>query len=243
LPARVLVVDRSPLVAEVTVQALRAAKYEVQVASDAASLELALTAPWDVVVMDPNQAWGFAERLPERLKALTFQPRLVLCGATSVEELRVQAAASGAAGFAPRTGGVEGLLAEVRRLAPPEAAAARRRRLLLVDDSATTTFILSQALTAKGFEVHTAESAEQATRIILRKETRPDLVLLDVQMPHVNGEQFCRFIKGNSLFAGIKVLLCSSTEPAELKRICREAGADGYLPKDAVLSQLTAEDA
>ncbi len=242
MPARVLVVDRSPLVAEVTVQALRAAKYEVEVASDSASLELALTAPWDVVVMDPNQAWGFAERLPERLKALAFQPRLVLCGASSVEELRAQATEAGAAGFAPRTGGVEGLLAEVRRLAPIEPTS-RRRRLLLVDDSATTTFILSQALTAKGFEVHTADSAEQATRLILRKETRPDLVLLDVQMPHVNGEQFCRFIKGNSLFAGIKVLLCSSTEPAELQRICREAGADGYLPKDAVLSQLTAEEA
>ena len=220
-------------------QALRAARYEVQVASDAASLELALSAPWDVVVLDPGQAWGFAERLPERLQKLTFPPRLVLCAATSVDNLRALAAESGAAGFAPRTGGVEGLLAEVKRLAPPEES--RRRRLLLVDDSATTTFILSQALTAKGFEVHTAESAEQATRLLLRKETRPDLVLLDVQMPQVNGEQFCRFIKGNALFAGIKVLLCSSSEPAELQRICRDAGADGYLPKDAVLNQLSAE--
>ena len=77
-----------------------------------------------------------------------------------------------------------------------------------------------------------------ATKIILKKQTRPDLVLLDVQMPQVNGEQFCRFIKSNSLFKGIKVLLCSSESVETLQRICRESGADGFVTKDAVLSQL-----
>ena len=64
---------------------------------------------------------------------------------------------------------------------------------------------------------------------------------LDVRMPNVNGEQFCRFIKSNSLFSGIKVLLCSGEEPEELKRICREAGADGYVAKDSILSKVLAQ--
>ena len=59
-------------------------------------------------------------------------------------------------------------------------------------------------------------------------------------MPNVNGEQFCRFIKSNSLFKGIKVLLCSGENVEELQRICREAGADGYIPKDAVLAKVLA---
>ena len=52
------------------------------------------------------------------------------------------------------------------------------------------------------------------------------------------GEQFCRFIKSNSLFKGIKVLLCSGESVEELQRICREAGADGFVTKDAVLSKV-----
>ena len=52
-------------------------------------------------------------------------------------------------------------------------------------------------------------------------------------LPNVNGEQFCRFIKSNALFVGLKVLLCSGENEAELKRICRDAGADGYVQKDA----------
>jgi CheY-like chemotaxis protein len=76
----------------------------------------------------------------------------------------------------------------------------------------------------------------------LKKKTRPDLVLLDVKMPNVNGEQFCRFIKSNALFAGIKVLLCSGENEAELQRICREAGADGYVQKDALIAKVILDE-
>ena len=105
-----------------------------------------------------------------------------------------------------------------------------------------TARIIEADLVTKGFEVHVADTADKATKIILKKQTRPDLVLLDVRMPNVNGEQFCRFIKSNSLFKGIKVLLCSGENVEELQRICREAGADGYVPKDAVMSSLVARE-
>src|ERR1700754_2914719 len=105
-----------------------------------------------------------------------------------------------------------------------------------------TAQIIAADLLTKGFEVHVADTADKATKIILKKQTRPDLVLLDVRMPNVNGEQFCRFIKSNSLFRGIKVLLCSGENVEELQRICREAGADGYLPKDSVLTKVLAKE-
>ncbi|EAU68862.1 chemotactic response regulator [Stigmatella aurantiaca DW4/3-1] len=133
------------------------------------------------------------------------------------------APATGALGPAPKTGG-------------------RKPRILIVDDSEMTARIIEADLVTKGFEVHVADTADKATKIILKKQTRPDLVLLDVRMPNVNGEQFCRFIKSNSLFKGIKVLLCSGENVEELQRICREAGADGYVPKDAVMSSLVARE-
>jgi len=123
-----------------------------------------------------------------------------------------------------------------------DAAAKRKPRILIVDDSEMTARIIEAELTSKGFEVHVADSAEKATKVILKKQTRPDLVLLDVRMPDVDGEQFCRFIKGNSLFAGIKVLLCSGENVEELQRIVREAGADGYVPKDAVLAKVVVRE-
>jgi CheY-like chemotaxis protein len=119
--------------------------------------------------------------------------------------------------------------------------AGRKKRVLIVDDSETTLLLLETELRDKGFEVHTAGNVEKATRIVLKKQTRPDLVLLDVKMPNVNGEQFCRFIKSNSLFKGIKVLLCSGMEEKELQRICREAGADGYVTKDQVLARVLSQ--
>ena len=104
-----------------------------------------------------------------------------------------------------------------------------------------TARIIEADLVTKGFEVHVADTADKATKIILKKQTRPDLVLLDVKMPNVSGEQFCRFIKSNSLFKGIKVLLCSGMEEKELQRICREAGADGYVAKNQVLAKVLSQ--
>jgi len=145
----------------------------------------------------------------------------------------------------PKSRGLEATIAEIGRLIGAPSAAApvkRKKRVLIVDDSETTTQLLATDLASKGFEVSTADNAEKATKIILKKQTRPDLVLLDVRMPNVDGEQFCRFIKGNSLFAGIKVLLCSAADVDELKRICRDAGADGYVTKDAVLAKVLASE-
>jgi DNA-binding response OmpR family regulator len=161
-----------------------------------------------------------------------------------VEELEERAKKSGADGFIGKTEGTDGLRAGVRAVfeAPEPKGAKKKARILIVDDSETTVLLLENELKGKGFEVFTADTADKATKIILKKKTRPDLVLLDVRMPNVNGEQFCRFIKSNALFAGIKVLLCSGEDPEELRRICREAGADGYVAKDAILAKVLAGD-
>src|SRR5690606_22526329 len=87
----------------------------------------------------------------------------------------------------------------------------------------------------KGFQIFYAADAEEATRIILKKETRPDLVLLDINMPNVDGRQFCRFLKQNQLFRGIKVVLCSGQERAAVEAAAAECGADGYILKDEFL--------
>ena len=109
--------------------------------------------------------------------------------------------------------------------------------VLVVDDCEKTAKLIKKELSGKGFEIHLATSVDQATRKILKEETRPDIVLLDVIMPGVNGEQFCRFIKKNELFTGIKVVLCSSIDVDELKRVAKKCGADGFVHKGSFLGK------
>jgi CheY-like chemotaxis protein len=250
VPARILVIDDSPTTVELLVQGLASAGYQAAAATDLASLDAQLkTQSFDLVLVDVNMPEMYGDDVIEFLREQRkLTSKLVLYSEMSEEVLAQKAAAVRADGYLPKSRGLEATIAEIGRLVGPPAKAApappekRRKRVLIVDDSETTTMLLASELASKGFEVSTASDAEKATKIILKKQTRPDLVLLDVRMPNVNGEQFCRFIKGNSLFAGIKVLLCSAENVEELQRICREAGADGYVPKDAVLAKVLASE-
>ncbi|WP_223646282.1 response regulator [Corallococcus sp. EGB] len=281
--SRVLVIDDSPMLLELTVRALTAAGYEASGAQDLAALDQKLTeGPFALILMDVNMPEMFGDDVVEYLrKQKGVTAKLVLYSDISEQELEAKTKNSGADGYILKSGGLEGVLGGVMGLigapalnipvavpapalaaAPAAAAAApaapatgsgglpkapmaaggRKPRILIVDDSEMTARIIEADLVSKGFEVHVADTADKATKIILKKQTRPDLVLLDVRMPNVNGEQFCRFIKSNSLFKGIKVLLCSGENVEELQRICREAGADGYIPKDAVMGNLVAKE-
>lgn len=120
-------------------------------------------------------------------------------------------------------------------------ALSRRRRVLIVDDSEIAARLLGAELEPKGFEIQYAASAEEATKIILKKETRPDLILLDIHMEDVDGAQFCTFLKGNSLFRGIKVVLCSGASREEVEATAKASGADGYILKDEFLGSWVAQ--
>ncbi|RJS25078.1 response regulator [Corallococcus sp. H22C18031201] len=274
--SRVLVIDDSPMLVELTVRALTAAGYQAVGAQDLATLDQKLAeGPFSLIIMDVNMPEMFGDDVVEYLRRhKKVTATLVLYSDIPEAELAAKTKASGADGYILKSGGLEAVLGGAMQLigapalgvpaavpasiaspaapSPTPAAApaapktvaggARKPRILIVDDSEMTARIIEADLVTKGFEVHVADTADKATKIILKKQTRPDLVLLDVRMPNVNGEQFCRFIKSNSLFKGIKVLLCSGENVEELQRICREAGADGYIPKDAVMSNLVAKE-
>ena len=132
----------------------------------------------------------------------------------------------------------------VRRAHPPDDLAKRftaaleaRRRVLIVDDSEIVARLLREELEAKGFEIQYAPDAEKATSIILKRQTRPDLILLDINMPKVDGGQFCRFVKKNEMFKSIKVIFCSGEDKEKMKKLVAECGADGFISKDEFLGK------
>jgi DNA-binding response OmpR family regulator len=241
MAARVLVIDDSPMTVDLLKGALANAGIEADAAGDLATLDVRLNAQsYELVLVDVNMPEMYGDDVVEFLRATRqIKATLLLYSDLPENELAKKAQTSGADGYITKSSGLE---AAVERIASALQGSSRPRRVLVVDDSEATARLLEAELSARGFEVATADSADKATKIILKKKTRPDLVLLDVKMPNVNGEQFCRFIKSNALFAGIKVLLCSGENEAELQRICREAGADGYVQKDALIAKVILDE-
>lgn len=115
------------------------------------------------------------------------------------------------------------------------------KRVLIVDDSDLAIQLLQAALSNKGMEILIATNAEEATRLLIKPDSRPDLVLLDVRMPGIDGKQFCRFIKNNEMFRGIKILFCSGMDVEELAELTKTCNADGYVHKDEYLGKWVSE--
>jgi diguanylate cyclase (GGDEF)-like protein len=100
-------------------------------------------------------------------------------------------------------------------------------RVLIVDDDALQCSHLAQVMRAWGAEPFTAETLADALR--LHKEARPDLVLLDVMMPHVDGYKLAQMFKRNATF--VPVILLTALEDIDSKRRGLAAGADEFLTK------------
>jgi DNA-binding response OmpR family regulator len=113
----------------------------------------------------------------------------------------------------------------------------RDRALLLVaDDERDLLELVRLRLGQGGYEVITASDGLRCLELIL--ERLPDLVVLDVSMPHLDGYEVTRRIRTNAATAEIPVLLLSaSVRPEEVERGF-EAGADDYLRKPFKASEL-----
>ncbi len=102
-------------------------------------------------------------------------------------------------------------------------------RILVVDDSPTERFFLSELLVKHGYLVSMAESGEDA--VAQAKNTHPDLILMDVIMPGMNGFQATRMISKDEATKNIPVIMCTSKGQETDKVWGMRQGARAYLVK------------
>ena len=100
--------------------------------------------------------------------------------------------------------------------------------ILVVDDQPKNVKLLADILGFKGYDVSTAESGQEALRII--RSAAPDLVLLDVMMPGMTGYEVCEAIRSDPAIKLLPVVLVTALDPSERVKGL-EAGADDFLTK------------
>lgn len=110
--------------------------------------------------------------------------------------------------------------------------------ILVVDDSADNLEIITARLRSVGYDVITAADGESAVEQV-RKQP-PDLILLDVMLPGMDGYEVARVVKRDEGLPFIPIILVTARDSTEDKITGLDAGADDYLPKPFALDELLA---
>lgn len=103
------------------------------------------------------------------------------------------------------------------------------KKILVVDDSETDNRVLCDMLKANGYETLSAMSGEEGVK--LAASLRPDLVLMDVVMPGMNGFQACKVIVKDEATSKIPVLMVSNKHQETDVMWAQKQGAKGYFAK------------
>jgi DNA-binding response OmpR family regulator len=104
------------------------------------------------------------------------------------------------------------------------------KHIVIIDDCRVTLAMLTDMLENAGFKVSTAEDSIYSNHLIYNSSP-PDLILLDVMLPHMAGDKKAKLIKTRGKSSAIPVLLISSKEEPELQQMVAASGADGFLHK------------
>ena len=121
-----------------------------------------------------------------------------------------------------------------RAPAPPEHAP----RVLIVDDHPDNIEVIRVRLEAKGYRTTCASDGEEALRLVA--ESPPDLILLDVMMPRMDGNEVARRIKADESLPFIPIIMQTALDSTQSKVEGLGAGADGYITKPIDFAELEA---
>ena len=110
--------------------------------------------------------------------------------------------------------------------------------ILIVDDTPANVRLLEAILTTHGHAVRAATSGAEALAVI-EAESPPDLVLLDIQMPGMNGYEVCRRIRSNDALGMLPIIMITAAGGAE-KLAALESGADDFIPRPFDQAELLA---
>ena len=250
--ARILVIEDDGIVRDALSVFLSRAGHEVLTAADGVNgVQLFKSAIPDLVILDRDLPLLSGSGVFDSIRKISSKvPVLVLSGYRAPEEVETYLRC-GAAAFLSKADGLLNVLGEVDKLLgikpqekqkpepfpPPAPAAAvgeRRAVLLVAEDDEQMRGVLVRFLTSLGHEVAQAPDGTQALE--LARKLRPDIVLLDIFMPGINGADVLETLAPELPETGF--LMVTGNLDEELARSCLRLGAFDYIPKPVNLEML-----
>jgi two-component system OmpR family response regulator len=120
---------------------------------------------------------------------------------------------------------------------PTDALESGKRKLLIVDDDQELVELMSDTFARDGrFEIKTANNGFDAGMLV--KEFRPDLVVLDIMLPDINGKEVCQRVRADSTLESVKVICISGMVESDKVADLRAAGADDFMQKPFQVERL-----
>jgi len=102
-------------------------------------------------------------------------------------------------------------------------------KILIVDDDVMITTLLKTLVTIEGHQPTTVNDSAEAMEVA--KSINPDLITLDLMMPHLTGYELCALLRADPKFANIPIIIISALEDAESREKAYNAGAKEYITK------------
>ncbi len=109
-------------------------------------------------------------------------------------------------------------------------------KVLLIEDEESLRNLYTRILSTKNYEVEAAADGEIALSLL--KQFRPDVIVLDIVMPHYNGVEILKILKNDGELKSIPVVMLTAL--SEMRRIteCLDMGAIGYITKDSTVEEI-----
>lgn len=223
----ILIVDSDGELAQRVVEVAVAQGLKAKVALNAseALVKIAKQRP-DLVILNPGEDGPQVRALLDELRSGTDPTPVLVVALPGADLDRASAARFGACGYLEKPVSPKVIVESVERILSTIRHGAT---VLLVDDDPAISTILRPLIGAKGFRV---EAIEDPLKFWNTLETvRPDLLVLDFDLPHLNGIQLCRMVRNDSAWAQLPIIFLSGSTGEDLERDMYLAGADDVIRK------------
>ncbi|MHB8772704.1 MAG: response regulator [Syntrophales bacterium] len=234
----ILIVDDSAIVRKALTRQLEQFGARVTQAEDGQQgVEAARAEHFDLVIADVEMPRLDGFGLCERLKDIpgTRDIPVIMLSSLDTDRDIDRGFKAGAAAYVTKSQAQTQLIETIERVLE-KFAFHHNRLVLVVDDSRTVRRLVTQALEEAGFRVITAENGRQALKRIA--EQRPDLIISDVNMPEMNGIDFCKTLRADAALAVIPFVIMSTNSDRSMMRRLLALGAAGYLVKPFNFEQI-----
>jgi chemosensory pili system protein ChpA (sensor histidine kinase/response regulator) len=122
------------------------------------------------------------------------------------------------------------------RVVPTARRGGAPRTVLVAEDDPDVRLMLATRLRARGYAV--VETGDGQEAVGLAREVRPDIVLMDLQLPRLNGFAVARFVRQTDTLRRVPIIVVSAHDPAKHRNLALAAGCNAYVQKPIDFDQL-----